>query len=220
MDKIKVNQESLDITKENKLKLKNLFPSAIDEDGNVNFDILKKLLGDDENNKIERYEFSWPGKIKSLLESQKTSKGTLRPCREKSKNWDTTKNIYIEGDNLEVLKILQYSYYNKIKAIYIDPPYNTGKDFIYEDDYTDNLKHYEEFSKQVYVNEKGKKVKLSSNKETDGRYHSKWLSFMYPRIILARNLLNDEGVLFLSIDEKEMSNIKKYVMKFLMKIIF
>ena len=209
MGEYKLSPGSLDIIEVNKLKLKNLFPPAVDDEGNVNFDILKKLLGDESDDKIERYEFSWPGKIRSLLESQKRSTGTLLPCKEESKNWDSTKNIYIEGDNLEVLKILQNSYYNKIKAIYIDPPYNTGKDFIYEDDYEDNLKNYTEFSKQVFTNEKGKTVKLSSNKETDGRFHTKWLNNIYPRIILARNLLNDEGVLFLSIDEKEMSNLKK-----------
>ena len=141
MNEIKLNGESKDIIQENVSKLKEIFPEIVTED-KIDFDKLKLALGEDIDESSEKYSFTWPGKIQSIKESQKTSYGTLRPCKEESKNWDSTENLYIEGDNLEVLKLLQKSYNNKISAIYIDPPYNTGKDFIYSDNYKDNLENY------------------------------------------------------------------------------
>lgn len=148
MNDIKLDGQSKDIVSENISKLKEIFPSVI-VDGHIDFEILKSILGEDIDDIHEKYSFTWPGKIQSIKESQKQSIGTLRPCKEESKNWDTTKNLYIEGDNLEVLKLLQKGYYNKIDAIYIDPPYNTGKDFIYPDNYRDNLENYLKISGQL-----------------------------------------------------------------------
>ena len=147
MEDIKLNGESLNIVSDNISKLKELFPEVI-TDKKVDFDKLKLVLGEDIDTGIEKYSFTWPCKIKSIKESQKQSSGTLRPYKKESKNWNTTKNLYIEGDNLEVLKLLQKSYHNKIKAIYIDPPYNTGNDFVYKDNYKDNLNNYLELSNQ------------------------------------------------------------------------
>ena len=148
MNEIKLNGESKDIVSDNINKLKEIFPDIVTED-KIDFDELKLILGENIEDSHERYSFTWPGKTQAIRESQKQSTGTLRPCREESKNWDTTQNLYIEGDNLEVLKLLQKSYYGKIKCIYIDPPYNTGKDFIYSDDYSDNLENYLEFTNQI-----------------------------------------------------------------------
>ena len=149
--------------------------------------------------------FSWNGKNEARRIAKIPSTGTLRPCKEESKNWDTTENLYIEGDNLEVLKLLQKSYHNKVKMIYIDPPYNTGKDFVYKDNFKDNIKNYMEKTGQV--DSKGNK--LSTNSESNGRYHSDWLNMMYPRLKLARNLLKDDGVIFISIDDNEVENLLK-----------
>ena len=143
-----LNGESKDIVLDNISKLKEIFPEIVTED-KIDFDELKLILGDEIDYSKEKYSFIWPGKTQAIRESQKQSTGTLRPCPEESKNWDTTQNLYIEGDNLEVLKLLQKSYYNKIKAIYIDPPYNTGKDFIYSDNYQDNLENYLKISGQA-----------------------------------------------------------------------
>ena len=195
--------KSLDIVAENVSKLKEIFPEVITED-KIDFEKLKLILGEEIDTDTERYSFSWPGKSNAVLEAQKISTGTLRPCKEESKDWDTTKNLYIEGDNLEVLKSLQKSYFNKIKAIYIDPPYNTGNDFVYKDDYKDNLTNYLEISGQS-----GDGQRLTTNTESDGRYHSNWLNMMYPRLKLARNLLADNGVIFISISDVEFSNLKK-----------
>ena len=148
MKETQLDGESLDIVSDNVSKLKEIFPEVITED-KIDFDKLKLILGSDIDTDSERYSFTWPGKTQAIKESQKQSTGTLRPCKEESKNWDTTKNLYIEGDNLEVLKLLQKSYYNKIKLIYIDPPYNTGKDFIYADNYQDNLDNYLELTHQI-----------------------------------------------------------------------
>ena len=200
----KIKGTSLDIVKENILKLKEIFPEAFCED-KIDFQKLKEVLGCYVEDKEERYKFEWHGKSKALRLSQTPSRGTLRPCKEESKNWGSTQNLYIEGDNLEVLKLLQKSYQSKIKMIYIDPPYNTGHDFIYKDDYKDNLKHYLEITKQV--DEDGNKT--STNSETNGRYHTNWLNMMYPRLRLAKNLLTDDGVIFISIDDNEVSNLKK-----------
>ena len=148
MKETQLDGESLDIVSDNVSKLKEIFPEVITED-KIDFDKLKLILGSDIDTDSERYSFTWPGKTQAIKESQKQSTGTLRPCKEESKNWDTTQNLYIEGDNLEVLKLLQKGYYNKIKAIYIDPPYNTGNDFIYPDNYSDNLENYLKISGQV-----------------------------------------------------------------------
>ena len=153
----------------------------------------------------ERYSLTWNGKSEARQIAQEVSTGTLRPAKEESKNWDNTENIYIEGDNLEVLKLLQKSYHGKIKMIYIDPPYNTGKDFVYKDNFTDNIENYKKVTGQV--SEEG--TKLTTNTDTDGRYHSNWLNMMYPRLKLARNLLTDDGVIFISIDDNEQANLKK-----------
>ena len=199
--------ESKDILNENIETLKELFPEIVSED-KIDFDKFKTIFGGEIDDSSERYAFTWPGKTQSIKESQKQSTGTLRPCKEESKNWDSTQNLYIEGDNLEVLKLLQKGYFNKIKAIYIDPPYNTGKDFIYPDNYQDNLQNYLEFSGQV-SNLGESKFKLTTNVETTGRFHTNWINMMYPRIKLARNLLSFEGAIFISIDDNEVENLKK-----------
>ena len=204
---------SKDIISDNVSKLKEIFPEIVLED-KIDFDELKLILGEEINDSRERYSFTWPGKTQAIKESQKQSNGTLRPCNDESKNWDTTQNLYIEGDNLEVLKLLQKGYYNKIKAIYIDPPYNTGKDFIYPDNYHDNLVNYLKISGQI-LDSKGEReresigIKLTNNPETAGRYHSNWLNMMYPRLKLARNLLSDDGAIFISIDDNEIENLKR-----------
>ena len=209
---MELNGKSRDIVSDNISKLKELFPDIVCED-KIDFNILKEILGENVDDSKERYSFTWPGKTQAIRESQKQSTGTLRPSRSDSKNWNTTQNLYIEGDNLEVLKLLQKSYYNKIKAIYIDPPYNTGKDFVYKDDYKDNLENYLKISGQVLDSEDYTHtpygVKLSSNTESQGRYHTNWLNMMYPRLKLARNLLKDDGVIFISIDDTEVENLRK-----------
>jgi len=183
-------------------QLEALAPEAI-ADGKVDIAKLKELLGDDVQDESERFGLFWPGKKRALRAAQAPTTATLRPDRDNSKDWDSTQNIFIEGDNLEVLKILQKHYHGKIKMIYIDPPYNTGKDFVYPDNYQEGLESYLEWTKQV--NEEGKT--LSTNAETDGRYHSNWLNMMYPRLKLARNLLKDDGVIFISIDDNEQSRL-------------
>ena len=213
MNNIKLNGQSKDIVSENISKIKEIFPNVI-VDGRIDFEMLKSILGEDTNDAYERYDFTWPGKTQVIKESYKQSTGTLRPSKTESKNWNITQNIYIEGDNLEVLKLLQKGYYNKIKMIYIDPPYNTGKDFIYKDNYQDNLDNYLKISGQLveFNGEREREsfdVKLTNNTETTGRYHSNWLNMMYPRLKLARNLLSDKGVIFISIDDNEIENIKR-----------
>ncbi len=193
-----------DIGEENIKKLMTMFPEVVTE-GKVDFEKLKQVLGEYVDDSNERYNFTWNGKGRALRLSQTPSLGTLRPCKEESKNWDTTQNLYIEGDNLEVLKLLQKSYYGKIKMIYIDPPYNTGKDFVYKDDFHDSLENYKKITGQVDGNGKA----ISTNTETSGRYHTDWLNMMYPRLRLARNLLSDDGVIFISIDDNEVDNLKK-----------
>jgi len=184
-------------------QLQELIPEAI-ADGKVDVEKLKELLGDDVGDDRERFGLFWPGKKRALRAAQEPTTATLKPDFENSKDWDTTKNIFIEGDNLEVLKILQKHYHGKIKMIYIDPPYNTGKDFVYPDNFKEGLETYLEWTRQV--NEEGKKV--STNSETEGRYHSNWLNMMYPRLKLARNLLTDDGAIFVSIDEHEDANLR------------
>ncbi len=193
-----------DIGEENIKKLMTMFPEVVTE-GKVDFEKLRQVLGEYVDDSNERYNFTWNGKGRALRLSQTPSLGTLRPCKEESKNWDTTQNLYIEGDNLEVLKLLQKSYYGKIKMIYIDPPYNTGKDFVYRDDFHDSLENYKRITGQVDGNGKA----ISTNTETSGRYHTDWLNMMYPRLRLARNLLSDDGVIFISIDDHEAHNLRK-----------
>ena len=195
---------SKNIVSENIEKLKELFPEVFSE-GKIDFKKLEEELGNFTCNEPERYNFTWAGKSEAKKIAQTPSTGTLRPCKEESKNWDTTQNLYIEGDNLEVLKLLQKSYYKQVKMIYIDPPYNTGKDFVYKDNFHDNIKNYLEITGQV----DGDGNKLSTNSDTNGRYHSDWLSMMYPRLKLARNLLQDDGVIFISIDDNEVANLRK-----------
>lgn len=207
IDKIETGDElshSGDQFRRNIEKLKELFPQVIAED-KIDFEVLKQLLGGEVENGEEYFRFSWAGKSRARLEAHKPSTGTLRPVVDESVNWDKTKNLYIEGDNLEVLKLLQKGYGNKVKMIYIDPPYNTGKDFVYKDNYKDNIKHYQGLT--GLIDSSGNRV--SSNSNTDGRFHSNWLNMMYPRLKLARNLLSDSGVIFVSIDDHEACNLKK-----------
>jgi len=194
----KLDGKSLDLEKMNIEKIKELFPNVVTE-GKIDFEKLRLILGDEIEERVERYQFTWNGKSDSIRLAQTPSTGTLIPSKEDSKNWDTTENLYIEGDNLEVLKQLQKTYFGKIKMIYIDPPYNTGGDFVYKDDFKDNIKNYKEQTSQT----------LRANPETAGRYHTDWLNMMYPRLMLAKNLLSDDGAIFISIDENESHNLKK-----------
>lgn len=200
----KLNGHTPDLTAENIEKLKTLFPEIVTE-GKIDFDKLKLILGDAVETDNERYNFTWHGKANALRLSQTPSTGTLRPCKEESKDWETTKNLYIEGDNLEVLKLLQKSYHGKVKMIYIDPPYNTGNDFVYKDDFKDNIENYKKITGQV--DSEGNNI--STNSEANGRYHTDWLNMMYPRLRLARNLLTDDGVIFISIGNEEVENAKR-----------
>ena len=194
----RVSGMSMDIEGVNKEKLMALFPQCFNE-GKLNIDKLLNLCGEYIDNDFEKYKFEWKGKSECYRIAGKRSTGTLRPCKEESVNFDTTKNMYIEGDNLEVLKLLQASYYRKVKMIYIDPPYNTGNDFVYEDDFADPMAKYKEVTGQT----------TKSNPETMGRYHTNWLNMMYPRLRLASNLLRDDGVIFISIDDNEVINLRK-----------
>jgi len=200
----KLSGKSADIVKENIEKLKELFPDIFSEN-KIDFDTLKATLGEYIEPNEERYNFTWSSKSKARIIAQTPTTATLRPVKDESKNWDSTQNLYIEGDNLEVLKLLQKSYHKQVKMIYIDPPYNTGKDFVYKDNFKDNLKNYLELTNQV--DSEGRK--LSTNAETNGRYHSNWLNMMYPRLKLARNLLKDNGVIFISINDNEVANLRK-----------
>ena len=202
----KMNGLSLNLEKNNVDKIKELFPEAVEE-GKINFDMLRAMLGDEVDDSKEKYQFTWNGKAKSIKLAQTPSSETLRPCKDeknskgepKSKYWDTTENLYIEGDNLEVLKQLQKTYYGKIKMIYIDPPYNTGNDFVYNDSFSDSISNYKEQTNQS----------SSSNPESTGRFHTNWLNMIYPRLLLSRNLLSDDGVIFISIDDGESDNLRK-----------
>lgn len=195
--------QSMNITEDNIRKLKSLFPEVFNE-GSIDYDVLKQLLGENVDEKDERYGLNWHGKRQARQLALTPSRGTLRPCKDESVDWHNTKNLMIEGDNLEVLKLLQKSYAGKVKLIYIDPPYNTGKDFVYPDNFQDNMKNYLEITGQT---EDG--ARLSTNTETSGRYHTDWLNMIYPRLKLARNLLKEDGVIFISIDDAEVDNLKK-----------
>lgn len=194
----KMDGKSLDVTGVNKEKLKTVFPECFTE-GNLDIDKLLSLCGEYIDNDFEKYKFEWKGKSECYRMAGKRSTGTLRPCPEESVDFENTNNLYIEGDNLEVLKLLQTAYYRKVKMIYIDPPYNTGNDFVYEDDFKDPMAKYKEITSQT----------TKSNPETMGRYHTNWLNMMYPRLRLASNLLRDDGVIFISIDDNEIDNLKK-----------
>ncbi len=207
--------ETSDMVEQNIEKLAEIFPNCITEargeDGKlkkaVNFEMLQQILSTEfpPEGAPERYEFTWVGKKAAIVEANKPIRKTLRPCKAESKNWDTTENLYIEGDNLEVLKLLQESYLGKIKVIYIDPPYNTGNDFIYRD----NFKQTEEdYKKQTGLFDE-EENRLYKNTETNGRFHSDWCSMMYSRLMLAKNFLSDDGIIFISIDDNELYNLKK-----------
>ncbi|MCP9468768.1 MAG: site-specific DNA-methyltransferase [Nitrospira sp.] len=201
----KLDLRSHDIAEGKRQELLRLFPETRTEGGKIDFDRLKLALGEAVDVGKERYGMTWPGKADCFKTIQMPSLGTLRPCPEESVNFDTSENLIIEGDNLEALKLLQKSYLGKIKMIYIDPPYNTGSDFIYPDNYTESLQTYLEYTGQVDAQGK----KFSTNTETDGRFHSKWLNMMYPRLYLARNLLREDGVIFITVDNQEVDNLKK-----------
>lgn len=202
----KMSVKSLDLLEKNIDIIQKTFPEVMTEEEfngkverKIDFDKLRLLLGDDVSDREERYELRWNGKNDAIRFAQTPSSGTLRPDKESSKNWDDTENLYIEGDNLEVLKLLEKSYFEEIKMIYIDPPYNTGKDFVYKDDFRDNVKNYLEQTGQSTM----------TNTESNGRYHTDWLNMMYPRLKIAKNLLSDDGVIFISIDDNESANAKK-----------
>ena len=209
MKKIILNDpetRSADVMAENLEHLKALFPEAFSE-GKVDFDVLRQLLGGAVDEREEKYGLNWHGKRQARQLALTPSTGTLRPCPEESVDWDTTQNLMIEGDNLEVLKLLQKSYAGKVKLIYIDPPYNTGKDFVYRDDYRDNIRNYLELTGQI----DGENRKLSSNTEASGRFHTDWMNMMYPRLKLARNLLLQDGALLCHMDEHEQAGLEKII---------
>lgn len=209
MKKIIVNDpetRSTDVVTENLERLKALYPVAFIE-GKVDFDVLKQLLGDAVDEREEQYGLNWNGKRQARQIALTPSTGTLRPFPEESIDWDSTKNLMIEGDNLEVLKLLQKSYSAKVKLIYIDPPYNTGKDFVYRDDYRDNMRNYLELTGQI----DGENRRLSSNTETSGRFHTTWLNMIYPRLKIARDLLQPDGALLCHMDEHEQAGLEKVI---------
>lgn len=201
----RLDLRSHDTINDKQAELFRLFPEIRTEGGKIDFDRLRRLLGESIDPGKERYGMNWPGKADCFKVIQSPSLGTLLPCREESVDFDTTQNAIIEGDNLEVLKLMQKAYLGRIKMIYIDPPYNTGSDFIYPDDYSENLDTYLRYTNQV--NSEGRP--FSTNTESSGRFHSKWLSMMYPRLYLSRNLLKEDGVLFVSIGEKELASLEK-----------
>ncbi|ASK64228.1 site-specific DNA-methyltransferase [Virgibacillus phasianinus] len=194
----KLDGKTFDVVKDNIEKMKEIFPDIFTE-GKIDMDKFMLNLGEHVEKDKERYEFTWKGKTEAIQLAQKQITGTLRPYKEESVNWDTTQNLYIEGDNLEVLRVLQNSYRNKVKMIYIDPPYNTGKDFVYKDNFHDNVTNYKEKMGDIY----------KSNALTNGRFHTDWLNMMYPRLKVAKNLLKADGVIFISIDDNEVANLKK-----------
>lgn len=209
----KMRMESLNLTSQNVEKIEALFPNCVteskDENGklkkSVNFKMLKQMLSQDIVDGDEAYEFTWVGKKESIVEANKPIRKTLRPAPEESVDWDNTENLYIEGDNLEVLKLLQESYLGKVKMIYIDPPYNTGNDFIYNDDFKVSNEEYAEESGEY--DEDGNR--MFKNTDSNGRFHSDWCSMMYSRLLVAKNLLREDGVIFISIDDNELENLKK-----------
>ena len=196
---------SHDIAEDKRQELLRLFPEIRTEGGKIDFERLKLTLGETVDVGKERYGMNWPGKAECFKTIQAPSLATLRPCPKESVNFDTTENLVIEGDNLEVLKLLQKPYLGKVKVIYIDPPYNTGNDFIYPDDYTESLQTYLEYTGQADAEGR----KFGTNTDANGRFHSKWINMMYPRLYLARNLLREDGTIFISIDDGEIDNLRK-----------
>ncbi len=201
----RLDLRSHDIATEKQQELLRLFPEIRTEGGKIDFDRLRRVLGETVDPGKERYVMNWSGKADCFKAIQRPSLGTLLPCREESVHFDSTENLIVEGDNLEVLKLLQKAYLGKIKMIYIDPPYNTGNDFIYPDNYSESLQTYLEYTGQV--DDEGRR--FTTNTEADGRFHSKWLNMMFPRLYLARNLLREDGVLFVTIDDHEVDNLNK-----------
>ena len=196
---------SEDIAAARRAELLRLFPEAAGEGGKIDFEQLQRALGESIDPGKERYGMNWPGKADCFKTIQAPSTGALLPCPQESVNFDTSENVIIEGDNLEVLKLLQKSYLGKVKLIYIDPPYNTGNDFIYPDNYSESLRTYLEYTGQADAEGR----KFGTNTDADGRFHSKWMNMMYPRLYLARNLLRDDGLIFISIDDGEIDNLRK-----------
>jgi len=201
----KLDLRSLDLTEEKRQELLRLFPEIRTEGGKIDFERLRLALGEAVDVGKERYGMNWPGKADCFRSIQAPGAGTLLPCPEESVNFDATENLIIEGDNLEVLKLLQKAYLGKVKMIYIDPPYNTGNDFIYPDNYTESLQTYLEYTGQV----DGAGRRFGTNSDTDGRFHSRWMNMMYPRLYLARNLLHDEGIIVVQISDTELSNLRR-----------
>ena len=201
----RISKQSMDVGEFNKERLLEMFPVFRTEGGGVDFDRLKLVLGESVEVGKEVFGMRWPGKADSIRLANAPSHGTLSPDKKESVNFDTTQNLIIEGDNLEVLKLLQKSYQGKVKMIYIDPPYNTGNDFVYEDDFSDGIKNYLQQTRQI--DDEGNR--LSTNSETDGRFHSNWMNMIYPRLLLAKNLLTEDGIIFISIDKNEHANLRK-----------
>ncbi len=201
----KFDLQSEDNLETRRLEILRIFPEVHTESGEINFDALRRSLGEFVHTESEGFGLSWPGKTECAKVIQRPSIATLLPDMQESVNWETTKNLIIEGDNLEVLKVLQKAYLGKVKMIYIDPPYNTGNDFIYPDNYTESLKTYLQYTGQV--DDEGRK--FSTSTESSGRFHSKWLNMMYPRLSLARDLLTNDGVIFVSIDDHELPHLLK-----------
>ena len=199
----KFNGTSMNLVQENIKKLKEIFPEVFAE-GEINFSVLSQIFGGGVDTSKERYSLNWNGKSRAIQLAQEVSTGTLRPVKEESKNWDNTENIYIEGDNLEVLKLLQKSYYGKIKMIYIDPPYNTGNDILYKNNFTSPLEYYKRFIGEISDDN----FVLTTNSDTSGRYHSDWLSMMFPVLKLGRNLLSNDGIIVIAIDDYEQSRLR------------
>ena len=202
IDKDNAEAHSADLVQANIARLRALFPDAFTE-GRIDFEVLKSLLGAEVDEREEKYGLNWHGKRRARQLALTPSTGTLRPCPKESVDWDTTQNLMIEGDNLEVLKLLQKSYAGKVKLIYIDPPYNTGKDFVYPDNFQDSIKNYLELTGQVASGQK-----VSSNTDASGRFHTDWLNMVYPRLKLARGLIQDDGVILVSIDDREHANLR------------
>lgn len=204
----KMELTSVDVAADKREELKRCLGQAFPEvfaEGSIDFDQLKRVLGKWVDPGKERFGLNWPGKAECMKIIQQPSVATLKPVREESVNFDETENLFIEGDNLEVLKLLQKAYFGKIKMIYIDPPYNTGKEFIYPDKYSETLETYLEYTKQV--DEEGRR--FATNTELEGRFHSRWLNMLYPRLYLAKNLLSEDGAIFISIDDNEDSSLRK-----------
>ena len=210
----KMKMKTPDITTENVKRIGELFPNCLtettDEHGGlkeaVNFDLLRQMLSSDVIEGVETFEFTWVGKKAAIVEANKPIRKTLRPCLKESKDWDTTRNLYIEGDNLDVLKLLQESYLGRVKMIYIDPPYNTGSDFIYRDNFSIALEDYEE---HIGIVDEESRERLFKNTDSNGRFHSAWCSMIYPRLMLARSLMSEDGVIFISIDDHEQDSLRK-----------